>query len=345
MVSSKSFLNFGFSLFLIGPLAVLFWRGTFNTIYNIAFSDLPSISSRWLPALLLFIIGLSAKITLDILKQILRPILADVCFTIQYISGLILIYCDATTSVIMWVGGFNLLYIFPSLYWYSLVSVHVVSVTILMSVKAFHCTSGTPLTISTDSFSTIFSPSSYFGTNLNSSGPLKMCLDTVFSYTVIHSLVIAAWWSMWELENRYILYPCEITVKDFQAWDSVVLAYFFSFVVVFLDASVKEMSESGDSWRRSFTNFIAFLAFLASLNFWRGIWSLQDFYFFPEMNVSDNLVLSHVVGFIGTFLFQASLTLTQSSQKDSESPSLFACDYWLTSRPCGSRQSDYEELG
>ena len=267
---------------------------------------------------------------------------------LQGISSFILLYLDATFGVVMWVGGFNLLYVFPSLYWFSLTGVLLISTSILMFIQAFHCTGGTPLSIYTDEFKNVFTPSSYFGTTLESSGSAKVVLDTIISYAVVHTLVICTWWGMWELENRYILLPCEITVKDFQAWDSVVLGYFFVFLVVALDKSLKE-TEDGEEEKlkmRMMANFVAFLAFLAALNFWRGIWSLWDFYFLPSINLRENLVLSHIIGFLGTFLSRTSLTLTQSSAKDSETaPELYACQYWGRVGVCGGRhRQSYQDL-
>jgi hypothetical protein len=284
------------------------------------------------------------KICIDLLKHILRPVLVNHCVAIQYISISVLIYLDATFGVVMWVGGFNLLYVFPSLYWFSLTSVLLISTSILMFIKAFHCTGGAPLSIYTDDYENVFTPSSYFRTTLDSSGLSKVVLDTLFSYGVVHSLVICTWWAMWELENQYILFPCEITVKDFQAWDSVILAYLFIFVVVALDKSLKDMDEGQEALTKTVAgNCVAFLAFLACLNFWRGIWSLQDFYFFPNMNLRENLLLSHVLGFVGTLVSRTSLTLTQSSAKDHDPPHLYGCDYWASMGLCGDRQ-DYQQL-
>jgi len=339
-----SSLDLCFSIFFVGPFTVLFWRGTFNTLADTAFKDLPTLPAKWFPALLLFLIGLLIKICIDVVKHIVRPILTNYCAIIQYLSVSVILYLDATSGVVMWVGGFNLLYVFPSLYWYSLTSVLFISTSILMFLQAFHSTSGTPLAIHVDNFESVLVPSSYFGTTLENSGLEKVILDTVFSYSIVHSLVISLWWSMWELENRYILYPCEITVKDFQAWDSVVLAFFLVFVVVTIQESVKEVDDGQETFKkRSAVNSVAFLAFLASLNFWRGIWSLQDFYFFPDMDMKTNLLLSHLLGFLATLFSRTSLTLTQSSRKDVSPPKLVGCQYWSLRGLCGARQG-YQEI-
>merc|ERR1711982_93832 len=67
--------------------------------------------------------------------------------------------------------------------------------------------------------------------------------------------------------------------------------------------------KEGNLSKAAATNFTAFLTFLGSLNFWRGIWSLMDFYFFPSLSLQNNLLMSHVVGFLGTYLAGVSLTL------------------------------------
>jgi len=258
---------------------------------------------------------------------------------------MILVYLDAFFGVVMWVGGFNLLYVFPSVEWYSLTSVFFISIIFLVSIRAFHCTGGVPLAVHTDEFDNVFNPSSYFGIKCDTFFSYKVILDTIFTYSVVHTLVICCWWSMWELENRFILFPCEITIKDIEAWDSVVISYFLVFVIISINSSLKEMKEEEGLLNKTTAaaNFVAFLSFLASLNFWRGIWSLMDFYFFPSMNIWNNLLLSHIIGFLGTYLSGTSLTLTQSSKKNSRTPSFHSCSFFSLHGVCG-KVDQYENL-
>lgn len=338
-------LDLAFSLLCIGPLTVLYWRGTFNYITDLAFRDLPAdFSSRWYPALVLYLTGMFMKISIDLTKHSLRDILINKGPCLQTFASTVLLYLDAFFSVVMWVGGFNLLYVFPGLYWFSLTGVLIISSIILMFINAFHHTGGcVPLAISTDEFENVFNPCNYFGSKFESSS-FKVILDTIFSYSVVHTLVICLWWAMWELENRYILFPCEITIKDIKAWDSVIIAYFMVFVVVAINNSVKEMKEEDGKFSKSAAaNFAAFLAFLAAVNFWRGIWSLMDFYFFPSMNLWENLLLSHIVGFLGTLLAGSTLSLTQSSEKNSNTPEFHSTQYWSKYGVCG-KMDQYEDL-
>merc|ERR1719357_1516219 len=185
------------------------------------------------------------------------------------------------------------------------------------------------MSIATDTFGSIFDPCNYFGTKFETDNSYKLIFDTLFTYGIVHTLVICCWWGLWELENRYILFPCEITIKDIQAWDSVIIAYFLVFVVISVNKSLKEMKDDdGKFIKIAAGNCVAFLCFLATVNFWRGIWSLMDFYFFPSIDLWQNLLLSNVVGFLGTFISGSSLSLTQSSKKDSPQPEFYSCSYF-----------------
>jgi len=65
------FLDILFSLLFVGPFTVLYWRGTFVSTYNFFISGYPA-SERWLPSVILYIIGLNMKILVDLIKHSLR---------------------------------------------------------------------------------------------------------------------------------------------------------------------------------------------------------------------------------------------------------------------------------
>jgi len=289
------FLDILFSLLFVGPFTVLYWRGTFVSTFNFFISDYPA-TERWLPSLILFIIGLKVKI--------------------------LIIYLDCLFSVVMWVGGFYSLYsVFPAETFYQLFFTFLLSSLILLGFRAFCSTAGSPLTIITDTDYNVFHPSSYQAVT-------SLVLDTVISYSLLHSLVIATWWGWWELENNFILHDCEIVVKDIQAWDSVILALLCSGLVFSLETRVKQHWETEGRCRHFVFYSMAFLSFLASLNYWRGLWSLMDFYFFPSMDLTLNLLLSHAVGFLWSLTAGTGLTLTQSSARDPPAPEFNNCRYW-----------------
>merc|ERR1719357_1745794 len=124
------------------------------------------------------------------------------------------------------------------------------------------------MSIATDTFGSIFDPCNYFGTKFETDNSYKLIFDTLFTYGIVHTLVICCWWGLWELENRYILFPCEITIKDIQAWDSVIIAYFLVFVVISVNKSLKEMKDDdGKFIKIAAGNCVAFLCFLATVNF------------------------------------------------------------------------------
>jgi len=341
----RSIFNLVFALLCAGPLTVTFWRGTFNGITEVVFRDLPSVESRCKPALVLYLTGIFMKIMVDLIKHSTRNILINKGPSVQTFASFVLLYLDAFFGVVMWVGGFNVLYAFPGLHWVSLTCTLVIGSVILISLQAFHCAGGVPLNISTDTFASIFDPCNYFGTKFETDKSYKLILDTLFTYSIVHTLVICCWWGLWELENRYILFPCEITIRDIQAWDSVIIAYFLVFVVVGFTNFAEE--EAGEEERicskRTTNNFLAFLCFIAAVNYWRGMWSLMDFYFFPALGLWENLLLSHIIGFLGSILIGTTLSLTQTSKKDSINPEFFSCQYFSSNRACGNL-NQYEDL-
>jgi len=341
----RSLFDLVFALLCAGPLTVTFWRGTFNGVTELVFKDLPSVESRCQPALILYLTGTFIKIIIDLTKHLLRNILINKGTCIQTLATFIILYLDAFFGVVMWVGGFNVLYAFPGLYWVSLTSALFIGGVILVILQAFHCAGGVPMNIATDTFGSIFDPCNYFGTKFETDNSYKLIFDTLFTYGIVHTLVICCWWGLWELENRYILFPCEITIKDIQAWDSVIIAYFLVFVVVGITNLSKEeaMEEDRICSKRITNNFVASLCFIAAVNYWRGIWSLMDFYFFPALGLWENLLLSHIIGFLGSILLGTTLSLTQTSKRDSVHPEFFSCEYFSSNRACGNL-NQYEDL-
>jgi len=317
-----------FSLFFVGPFTVLYWRGTFVGLYNLFLADV-KLSNTWIPALFLYGVGLSMKILIDLTKEFLRDSITVRGWWIQTIVKLVIIYLDALFGVWLWLGCFNILYfLFPGMLWYQLFSVLLMSSLLMISLQAFKCTAGTPLTIITDTINNVFSPSRYFRDTDDAPGVLKIILDTLYTHAVVHTLVIWCWWSMWELENKYILLPCEIVIKDSKAWDSVLIAFVLSIIVFSINKMVKNHIRNKSSCSFVISILVSFAAFLASLNFWRGLWSVYDFYFFPNISQDINYLISHVVGFIWSVIAGTGLTLTMSAGKDSSTPEYNHCQYW-----------------
>ena len=270
------------------------------------------------------------KIIVDLIKNILKTKVEDRNIVIQTISKIVIIYNDALFGVVFWVGGFNILYvIFPTMLWYQLLSVFLLSSISLFSINAFKCTTGTPICIIRDSITNVFTPNSYFSESLPRTSR-NVILDTIFSYLIVHSLVICCWWSVWEMENNFILQPCDIIIKDFKAYDSVLIAFILATMIFGVNDVIKIYcaEEEGSYSGQCVMHLVSFAAFLTSLNFWRGIWSLMDFYFFPDMIVEENLLLSHLVGFLWSVIAGTGMTLTQSSAHDPKELEFNHCQYW-----------------
>jgi len=240
-------LDLAFSLLYVGPVTVLYWRGTFNILNTLAFQGL-SPEDCVFPAVALYLAGLGGKVGLDLGRHYLPASILQWEGITARATATLATYLDAGAGVALWAGGFQLLTSLVTLAWPPLVVTAVVSLAGLAGLRVMHGTAGAPLTVLQDSPAAVFSAVGLGGGLDREAGPAALVLDTLATYCV-HSLVVAAWWAVWMLENTVILYPCEITVKDIQAWDSVVIAYFLFFVVVAIDRSGKSGQEEEEEER------------------------------------------------------------------------------------------------
>merc|ERR1719150_45282 len=97
---------------------------------------------------------------------------------------ILIIYLDSLFSVVMWVGGFYLLYyLFPDETFSQLFSTFLISSLILLGFRAFCSTAGSPMTIILDTDNNVFRPNSYQAVP-------SVVLDTLISYSLLHALVI-----------------------------------------------------------------------------------------------------------------------------------------------------------
>jgi len=326
-------LDVAFSWVITGPLVVLYWRGTFNFISHFAFtsgtSDLPDNHDQSVKklyrAVIIFFTSVAVKILIDIVKHFVHSGLDDLHEFVIFVTKVSFIYWDALFSVSMWVGGFNLLYALPGLHLYALLPVLVVASLLLIYVRGFESTFAPPLHLNLDD-DTVLQPKGYFCMTLEN-GLLKLLADNVISYMVLHFLVICSWWSLWELENNFIMGKMEIIYKDVEAWDSVILSFVLTLALI---PAQRYMSKSRSLENPMFVEsmFVGIIGFLASVNFWRGFWSLFDFYFLPNIDLVANLVVSHVVGFTALSLLRVSTSLCFSSTKDPVQPRYISCRYW-----------------
>merc|ERR1712129_398603 len=73
---------------------------------------------------MLYLAGMLMKISVDLTKHSVKDVLLNKEPWLQKASSTILLYLDAFFGVVMWVGGFNVLYLIPGgTYWYSLTSI------------------------------------------------------------------------------------------------------------------------------------------------------------------------------------------------------------------------------
>merc|ERR1711936_1374606 len=78
-----------------------------GAVSEIMSRDFPTLDSRLKPSLILYLCGVSLKITLDLIKHSFREILRNEGAKQKIFATTIILYLDAIFSVLMWVEGFN----------------------------------------------------------------------------------------------------------------------------------------------------------------------------------------------------------------------------------------------
>ena len=74
---------------------------------------------------------------------------------------------------------------------------------------------------------------------------------------------------------------------------------------------------------------VSMVTFVASVNVWRGVWSLIDHYFFPSLAPWLNHLISHLVGVVGLTLAGAFNTVNNRNIiKPEDGVSVVTIKYW-----------------
>merc|ERR1712055_133915 len=75
------------------------------------------------------------------------------------------------------------------------------------------------------------------------------------------------------------------------------------------------------------------IAFYASVNVWRGLWSLQSHYFLPGLQQDENYLVSHILGLAALSLLKVSNTIGNDNiVKDCEAEEVAPIQYWRARR-------------
>ncbi|KAE8737715.1 hypothetical protein FOCC_FOCC016819, partial [Frankliniella occidentalis] len=101
-------------------------------------------------------------------------------------------------------------------------------------------------------------------------------LDCLFSVLVVHTLVVFVWRGAWCIFDIF-LYPKRY---DWSAWGSLTIGYCITIVAFSLQPCMMSVVQRMSGFSRVLVVDIYHLfSFFGTVNVWRGVWNLLNFYF------------------------------------------------------------------
>ena len=292
---------------VIGPLVVVYWRGTWGIMdifvfpYDVERSSWTCIGLGF--GVIFFYMNLQEPFQRLLSSCSLDKSLVFIWFLFVYLMA----FC----VVASWRGIWYLLdHFFTTSKWNSLAS-HIIGVSIMVVSGTFMSVIGAPGYVLRDQH---IQPISFNLTVVGTSHlPQKNLvwkgLSYLFTVVIIGSGVICYWRGTWTLLNNFfpkgeIKYPL---IGLAVGYATVLCCYC---VTTSDTARVKlESNGIGRLARLSENLFLYFLAF-GVVNVWKGYWDLVDILSLNMPGQSNQISLGcHVVGFVGLFALRASINL------------------------------------
>ena len=177
-----------------------------------------------------------------------------------------------------------------------LLVIMVMGLVLILVMKAGKSLLSTPLVIAVDRHEDIWANGNYF--KKTPTDKWWFVLDVLFTNLVMRHLIVFSWWSLWELENQFLIEK-DINKKDqYVAWDSLVMGYCAYIVTYGLDHLHQNTNTTKLYVDKALYVFTILFGLFATVNIWRGLWSMLDHYFLHDIDHDENYLLSHIIGLV-----------------------------------------------
>ncbi|KAF6207527.1 hypothetical protein GE061_015973 [Apolygus lucorum] len=298
-------LDLSISTFLIAPLVVSYWRGTFGLMDILVYPEDPFKSS-----VVSCVIGYAGTSVLTMLQDVLDRSLHPNTHRITYYAfSRLYTALFSFICVNHWRGGWMLLEHFTGTEPHTVAIITSASIVLLMLTKTLRNLSAPPFAIATDRREGYFEVPRAFKYSTQNLG--WYLLDCVFSVCVVGSLVVSVWRGLWSLLEIY-LYPGEPAKS---ALASMAIGY----------ALV-----SRDIPSAAFDIYLL-ISFSGTINVWRGIWNCLNHFFLPNLPLLS-FFITHSLCFLLLVLINSSNSILVRGvyfdcQEDGEQCVDFPCYY------------------
>ncbi|EFX65689.1 hypothetical protein DAPPUDRAFT_65344 [Daphnia pulex] len=299
------------SLCLVAPMVVGYWRGTWFLLDAYLYPD-DAAASCWISLLL----GFGSLLLATWFQRQLQDYVTRQTPCIYFLLSRLYTVVLCFGCVNHWRGVWGTLDVYTGIGWTTALMSIVIGITGLIWLRAFRNIMAPPLVIIVDDPEGYFTFPTMFRT-IESKRPHLIALDGLFSVTIVGSLVVLVWRGSF-LYLDLVMFPED---AEWSAWGSTVLGYSTSLLAFALQAPLAAVcSRATGFWRIVVMDAFTAIAYVGSVNVWRGLWNLYDIYLFPDHKVWSNL-LTHAAGLIVLILcYCAHSILVRGVYLDAEEP-------------------------
>ena len=187
----------------------------------------------------------------------------------------------ALAGVSFWRGVWFLMKLDIGIGTFKLLGILCVSLAVLISSGVSRSLISSPLAISLDDHDGTFQRKTFF--KKTSESKFWFFMDVIFINLVIRQLIVFCWWSLWSLENTFFSHPMD--AEDIPGtYDSLFFGYAGAALCLILDKLIQNQITTKLYLVRPAATLMTILAFFSSVNIWRGLWSLLNRYFLPNID-------------------------------------------------------------
>jgi len=360
MMKSKSGLglcvaDFFWSGCVVAPLVVTYWRGTWDLledwVYPAPSNDTLQLrgvdkAESWrayygqLTGITCYLLGLFIRIGLDLTKYHLKEMIEGRSRWVRALVSWLYVALFAIAGVAFWRGIWTLMTKDVGLGPAQLLVIMVLGLVLILSMKAGKSLLSTPLVIAVDRHEDIWAYSNYF--KKTPTDKWWFVLDVLFTNLVMRHLIVFSWWSLWELENQFLTQK-DIGEKDhYVAVDSLLMGYCAYIVTYGLDYLHQNISTTKLYVNKALYVFTILFGLFATVNIWRGLWSMLDHYFLPDIDHDENYLLSHIISLVLLTVAMVSSTISNDGIiLDTESDTIISQRYW---EKFNSNKENHDEM-
>lgn len=326
---------------VVAPLVVLYWRGTWDLLEDFIYphrpvapiaEDIPQDKvdglNRFNSGLICFLSSVCFRILCDLSKFHTGEFLLKVNAPVRACAGWLFNAVSVLACVAFWRGVWFVYRLDLGVATVTLVIVLLCGMLVLTGMGIPKSLIASPLGIDLDRHETTFSCGTYC--RKTPADGWWFLGDVVFTNLVVRQIVVLTWWSLWSLENTFFYFQTpEGETDEVVSWDSLLVGYIAAMVSVALSQVLLGLHST-----KLYVNLIldwltTLLAFFASVNIWRGLWSLQTNFFLPHLQKDENYLISHVLGLAALSLLRVSNTIGNDNiVKNCEAEEVTPIQYW-----------------